>query len=110
MQTYVKSQDKTVLVFGATVQQGGSVASALRANGWQVKTLVCDPNTHKVKAIAAQGIEVVRGDLVYTQSLQAGMAGAYGVFSVQLSSGQGAAYSVTRASWLCCRTLIWRIR
>ena len=90
-----KFRDKTVLVFGATGQQGGSVANALRSNGWRVKALVRDPNTDKAKALAAQGIEPVRGDLADMQSLQAAMAGAYGVFSVQPSSGQGAAYGVT---------------
>ena len=91
METSVKSLDKTVLVFGATGQQGGSVASALRSNGWRVKALVRDPNTDKSEALTAQGIELVRGDLADIQSLQAAMAGVYGVFSVQPSSGQGGA-------------------
>lgn len=81
---------KTILVFGATGQQGGSVATALRSNGWQVKALVRDPSTDKAKALAAQGIELVRGDLADIPSIQAAMAGVYGVFSVQPSSGQGA--------------------
>jgi uncharacterized protein YbjT (DUF2867 family) len=89
------SQDRTVLVFGATGQQGGSVATALQAKGWRVKALVRDPNSDKAKAIAAQGIELVHGDLTDRQSIQAAMIGIYGVFSVQPSSGQGAAYGVT---------------
>jgi uncharacterized protein YbjT (DUF2867 family) len=91
----MKYRDETVLVFGATGQQGGSVATALRSQGWQVKALVRDPNSDKAKALAAQGIEPVRGDLTDIQSIQAAMVGAYGVFSVQPSSGQGAAYGVT---------------
>jgi uncharacterized protein YbjT (DUF2867 family) len=91
----MKYRDETVLVFGATGQQGGSVATALRSQGWQVKALVRDPNSDKAKALAAQGIEPVRGDLTDIQSIQAAMVSAYGVFSVQPSSGQGAAYSVT---------------
>lgn len=89
------SQDRTVLVFGATGQQGGSVATALQAKGWQVKALVRDPNSDKAKAIAAQGIELVHGDLTDRQSIQAAMVGIYGVFSVQPSSGQGVASGVT---------------
>ncbi|MBD1868867.1 NmrA/HSCARG family protein [Cyanobacteria bacterium FACHB-471] len=89
------SQDRTVLVFGATGQQGGSVATALQAKGWRVKALVRDPNSDKAKAIAAQGIELVHGDLTDRQSIQAAMIGIYGVFSVQPSSGQGAASGVT---------------
>jgi uncharacterized protein YbjT (DUF2867 family) len=91
----MKYQDETVLVFGATGQQGGSVATALRAQGWQVKALVRDPNSDKAKTLAIKGIELVRGDLADIQSIKAAMVGAYGVFSVQPSSGQGTAYGVT---------------
>ncbi len=95
MLPHIKAQDKTVLVFGATGQQGSSVAYALSSNGWQVKALVRDTTTEKAAALTARGIEPVQGDLTDRQSLQAAMAGAYGVFSVQPSSGQGAAYGVT---------------
>ena len=87
--------DETVLVLGATGQQGGSVASALRSAGWRVKALVRDMDASKAKALAAQGIVPVRGDLADAPSIQAAMEGAYGVFSVLPSSGQGAAYGVT---------------
>jgi uncharacterized protein YbjT (DUF2867 family) len=90
MEIDVNSQAKTVLVFGATGQQGGSVATALRSNGWGVKALVRDPSTARAQALAAQGIELVRGDLADIQSIQAAMVGVYGVFSVQPSSGQRA--------------------
>jgi uncharacterized protein YbjT (DUF2867 family) len=91
----MKSQQETILVFGATGQQGGSVAKALRSHGWQVTALVRDPTSGKAKALADEGIEPVRGDLADIPSIEAAMAGAYGVFSVQPSSGQGAAYGVT---------------
>jgi len=71
------------------------VANALRSNGWRVKALVRDADSNKAGALAARGMEPVRGDLADTQSIQAAMTGAYGVFSVQPSSGQGAAYGVT---------------
>ena len=87
--------EETVLVLGATGQQGGSVATALRAAGWRVRALVRSAGADKVKALAAQGIVPVRGDLADAPSIQAAMEGAYGVFSVQPSSGQGAAYGVT---------------
>lgn len=90
-------QDRTVLVFGATGQQGGSVAQALRSDGWQVRALVRDLAGKKAVALAAQGIQPVHGDLTDLPSIRAAMAGAYGVFSVQPSSGQGAAYGVTDA-------------
>lgn len=91
----MRPDDRTVLVFGATGQQGGSVASALRSRGWRVKALVRDTATDKAEALAARGIEPVRGDLADRPSIEAAMSGVYGVFSVQPSSGQGAAYGVT---------------
>jgi uncharacterized protein YbjT (DUF2867 family) len=91
----MKFRQETILVFGATGQQGGSVAKALRSQGWQVTALVRDPNSDKAKALADRGIEPVRGDLADIPSIEAAMAGVYGVFSVQPSSGQGAAYGVT---------------
>lgn len=93
----MQSRNNTVLVFGATGQQGGSVATALRSHGWRVKALVRDPATAKAAALAAQGIELVRGDLADVPSIEAAMGGVHGVFSVQPSSGQGAAVGMTDA-------------
>lgn len=86
----------TVLVLGATGQQGGSVAVALQGDGWHVRALVRDPGSLKARALSATGIETARGDLADTASLRAAAAGAYGVFSVQPSSGQGT-YGVSDA-------------
>lgn len=82
-------RDKTVLVLGATGQQGGSVAVALQHDGWRVRALVRDANGPGARALARSGIEPVQGDLADAASLRRAMAGAYGVFSVQPSSGQG---------------------
>lgn len=81
-------RDKTVLVLGATGQQGGSTAAALKGDGWLVRAFVRSPNSPKARALSAAGIETVRGDLADTASVRAAVAGAYGVFSVQPSSGQ----------------------
>ena len=86
---------RIILVFGATGQQGGSVARAVQSAGWPVRALVRDPQSARARALAGQDIQIVRGDLADLPSVQAAMAGAYGVFSVQPSSGQGAAYNVT---------------
>ncbi len=88
-------EEQTVLVFGATGQQGGSVATALLKAGWPVRALVRDPGSAKAQALAKAGVELVRGDLADTQSIRAAMNGVYGVFSVQPSSGQGALYGVS---------------
>lgn len=77
---------KTILVFGATGQQGGSVAIALLKAGWPVRALVRDPASAKAQALREAGAEIVKGDLADTASMDAAMKGAYGVFSVQPSS------------------------
>lgn len=89
------SDKGTVLVFGATGQQGGSVAAALRARGWPVRAIVRDPSGGKARALASAGVTVVPGDLADPASIEAAMSGVHGVFSVQPSSGQGPAYGVT---------------
>ena len=86
---------KTVLVFGATGQQGGAVAAALKAHGWPVRALVRDPSSDKAAKLRALGVEVVAGDLADADSIGAAMQGVHGVFSVQPSSGQGALYGVS---------------
>jgi len=91
------TNDRIVLVFGATGQQGGAVATALREQGWAVRALVRTPDSERAKALAGKGIAVVQGDLSDRASMRNAMTGVYGVFSVQPSSGQGAAYNVTDA-------------
>jgi uncharacterized protein YbjT (DUF2867 family) len=71
----------TILVLGATGQQGGAAAQQLAANGWTVRALVRD--LARVDRFHQEGIEVVRGDLDDPASLHAAMQGTYGVFSVQ---------------------------
>ena len=87
----------TALVFGATGQQGGAVAAALRAKGWTVRALVRDPKGDKARALAADGVILMPGDFSDNRSIRDAMAGVHGVFSVQPSSGQGAAYGISDA-------------
>lgn len=89
------SSGKTILVFGATGQQGGAVARALRGKGWAVRALVRDPEAEKARQLAAIGIDLRKGDFSDLRSIENAMSGAYGVFSIQPSSGQGAAYGMT---------------
>lgn len=88
------SINKTVVVLGATGQQGGSVAAALRADGWGVRAVVRDPSSRRARSLSAVGVETVRGDLRDPESLGVAFSDAYGVFSVQPNSGQAGA-SVT---------------
>lgn len=74
---------------GATGKQGGSVVQALLQAGHPVRALVRDPASAGAQALAAQGVEVVKGDYHDSASLDAAMAGAKGVFSVQMGSHPG---------------------
>ncbi|MFI5910201.1 NmrA family NAD(P)-binding protein [Dactylosporangium sp. NPDC051541] len=53
------SQDSgTVVVFGATGQQGGAVVDGLLARGARVRALVRTPESDKARALAARGVEL----------------------------------------------------
>ena len=72
-----------ILVTGATGAQGGSVVRHLLAQGrFAVRALTRNPDADKARALAAQGVEVVRGDLADASSLPAALAGCDGVFGV----------------------------
>ena len=74
---------KTILVTGATGQQGGAVARALLAGGHKVRGMTRKPDGEAERALAGKGAEVVRGDLDDVASLEKALAGAWGVFAVQ---------------------------
>jgi len=75
--------DKTVLVTGATGRQGGAVIRHLRGKGWKLRALTRNPKSAAAQELAKSGVEVVQGDLEDPASLERGLRGAYGVFSVQ---------------------------
>jgi len=77
------SQQGTVLVTGATGQQGGAVTRQLLARGWKVRALVRNPQKAEARWLYERGVEIVRGDLDDTSSIIEAMQGMYGVFSVQ---------------------------
>ncbi len=54
---------RSVLVAGATGQQGGAVARALLSRGHRVKALTRKPDSEAGRRLAAAGAEVVAGDL-----------------------------------------------
>lgn len=80
--------DHIILVLGATGQQGGSVARSLRSAGWGVRALVRDADTIGARSLADLGCTLAVGDQADRASIEHAVAGAYGVFSVQPSSGQ----------------------
>ena len=60
---------KTILVTGATGQQGGAVARALLSKGHRVKALTRKPDSEAARHLVAAGAEVVAGDLADTASV-----------------------------------------
>jgi len=71
---------RTVLVTGATGNQGGAVADALLEKQMKVRALVRDPSSDKAKALAARGAELVRGDLEDPDTVEAAATGVDAVF------------------------------
>lgn len=78
------SGDKqTVLVTGATGQQGGAIARELLARKYPVRAMTRKPDSPAARALAALGAEVVAGDLDDASSLERVLRGAWGTFGVQ---------------------------
>ncbi|MFI5998461.1 NmrA/HSCARG family protein [Streptomyces sp. NPDC051362] len=77
------SQARTVLVTGATGQQGGATARHLLTSGWRVRALVRDPLAPAARELARLGAELTQGSMDDRTSLDAAARGAYGVYSVQ---------------------------
>ena len=81
-------QNRTILVTGATGRQGGAVARTLMTHGWKVRALVRDPSKPAAQHLAKNTIELIKGDLFTTASLEEALTGVYGVFSVQTSNAE----------------------
>lgn len=60
---------RSILVTGATGQQGGAVARALLSRGHRVKALTRKPDSDAARQLAAAGAEVVAGDLADAASI-----------------------------------------
>lgn len=78
-----------VLVMGATGKQGGAVIRALLKAGRPVRAFVRDPASPAARALAAQGVDIVKGEFTDTASLDAALTKVDGVFSVQMGSHPG---------------------
>jgi uncharacterized protein YbjT (DUF2867 family) len=84
-------QPPTILVAGATGNQGGAVIDALARDPqrFHIGALTRNPQDRKARALSARGIEVFAGDMADAGTLKAALAGAHGVFSVQNSMTAG---------------------
>ena len=74
---------KTILVFGATGAQGGSVArNLLSRDRFDVRALTRKPDSPAAQELRSLGAEIVRGDLDDAASVRAALKGVYGVYGV----------------------------
>src|SRR5215469_2375060 len=74
---------RPILVAGATGRQGGAAVRHLLEKRLTVRALVLDPQSGRAKALAGQGVQVVRGDMDDLASLKKAMVGVQGVYSMQ---------------------------
>ena len=75
--------ERTILITGATGQQGGSVIRALAGKGFRLRAMTRKPDGDAARALAAKGVELVKGDLNDPTSLKTALAGAWGALDVQ---------------------------
>lgn len=84
-----KNSNRTILVTGATGQQGGAALRHLRDCGFPVRALTRNPNGEKARHLVGHGTEVVRGDLNDAASITRALDGVYGVYSVETRGEDG---------------------
>jgi len=92
--------DRTILITGATGNQGGAVARALQGAEFHLRGLTRKPDSERAEALARHGIDLVKGDLDDEMSLRRALAGAWGVFSVQNTLEAGVERKRRKASVL----------
>lgn len=74
---------KLICIVGVTGNQGGSVAQKfLQDPNYRVRGITRDPTSAAAQTLAAQGVEVVAGDLDDVRTLVPAFAGASLIFSV----------------------------
>ncbi|MGZ0145706.1 NmrA family NAD(P)-binding protein [Kribbella sp. WER1] len=75
-------RSSTVVVTGATGNQGGATARRLLAGGWKVRALVRDKSAPAAEALAAAGAELAIADFDEPSTLAPALEGAGGLFAV----------------------------
>lgn len=81
---------KTLVVFGATGQQGGSVVSFVLSDSelsqqYNIRAVTRDPTSEKVRGFGNK-VEVVHGDVADRSSVEAALTGAHTVFAMTTPS------------------------
>lgn len=75
--------NKSILVFGATGNQGGGVAEKLIENGWDVRAVSRDIDQPAAQKLRNKGAKIIQADMDDKRSLVKAMEDIYGVYSVQ---------------------------
>lgn len=73
---------KTIAITGVTGSQGSATARSLLHAGLKVRGLTRNPDAPRAKALAAMGVELVKGDLDDPSALRRAFEGADGVYGV----------------------------
>ena len=78
---------KTLVVFGATGQQGGSVVEhvlndSTLSKEYKIRAVTRDPSAQSAQALKQKGVEVVKGDADDASSLKGVMQGAHSAFVI----------------------------
>ena len=80
----MENSNRTILVTGATGNQGGSIARHLLQRGkFKVRAMVRDENKPAAKALKQLGAELIKADFKDRVSLDRAVHGVYGIFSIQ---------------------------
>jgi uncharacterized protein YbjT (DUF2867 family) len=80
----MENLNRTILVTGATGNQGGAIARHLLQRGkFKVRAMVRDENKPAAQALKESGAELVKADFNDQASLERAVEGVYGVFSIQ---------------------------
>jgi uncharacterized protein YbjT (DUF2867 family) len=77
------TNERTILITGATGKQGGAVLRALAGQGFRLRAMTRKIDSEAARALAAAGVELVQGDLDDAASLRKALAGAWGALAVQ---------------------------
>jgi uncharacterized protein YbjT (DUF2867 family) len=74
-------ETKTIVVFGATGAQGGSVVDALLETGsFKVRGVTRNTDSEKAQALAKKGVSLHKADMATGEGVEEAFTGAYGAF------------------------------
>jgi uncharacterized protein YbjT (DUF2867 family) len=82
-------QQLTVVVTGATGNQGGAVARGLLERGHQVRAITRDPNSSQARSLAKKGATLVAASLEDTAAIAKALEGATSLFAMSTPFGGG---------------------